>query len=51
MLEFLARTRGERELREFCRQLVRTRELERSMRRVFKMGPRDLETRFIADLG
>jgi hypothetical protein len=50
MVEFLARKRGERELREFFRQLVRTRDLERSMRRAFRMGQRDLEARFIADL-
>jgi hypothetical protein len=50
MVEFLVRKRGERELREFVRQLVRTRDLERSMRRVFRMGQQDLEARFIADL-
>jgi hypothetical protein len=51
MVEFLARKRGERELREFCRELVRTRDLERSMKKVFRMGQRDLEARFIAELG
>ena len=51
MVEFLARVRGERDLREFFRELVRTRDIERSMRRVYRMGQRDLEARFIADLG
>ena len=51
MVEFLARERGERELREFCRELIRTRDLERAMRRVYRMGQRDLEARFVADLG
>ncbi len=51
MVEFLARKRGERELREFCRELIRTRDLERAMRRVYRMGQGDLEARFVADLG
>jgi hypothetical protein len=51
MVEYLARRHGDRSLREFCKQVLRSRDIERSMRSTYRMGVRDLETRFIADLG
>jgi hypothetical protein len=51
MVEFLVRHHGPRKLREFCQSLLRTRDLQRSLKRVYRMDLRDLETRFVAELG
>ena len=51
MIEYLARRKGERVLREFCREVVRTGNLDRSMRRVYRADLDDLEAAFISDLG
>jgi hypothetical protein len=51
MIEYLARRHGDASVREFCRELVRTRDLERSMRRTFRFGVGELEARFTAELG
>jgi hypothetical protein len=51
MIEYLARTHGERALRELCTELVRTRDLERTLRRVFRDDLPGLEAGFRADLG
>jgi len=49
-MEFLARRYGERSLREFCVELVRTGDLRRTLRRVFRSDLQGLEAGFIADL-
>lgn len=51
MVEFLVRHHGPRKLREFCQNLLRTRDLHRSLERVYRMDLRDLEARFLAELG
>jgi len=51
LMEFLARGHGERALREFCVELVRTGDIVRTLRRVFRSDLRGLEVAFIADLG
>ena len=51
LMEFLARRYGERSLREFCVELVRTGDLGRTLRRVFRSDLRGIEVAFIADLG
>jgi hypothetical protein len=50
MVEFLARQYGERKLREFTRSLVRSRDLHRSLSRVYRADLASLETRFLAEL-
>ena len=51
MIEYLARRHGDRALREFCEGVMRSRDIERSLRRSYRMGVRELEAGFIADLG
>ena len=51
MVEFLANQRGERSLREFCDRLIRTRNLERSLKHVYRANLVTLEARFVAELG
>jgi len=51
MVEYLARRHGDRALREFCEAVVRSRDIERSLRRTYRMGVLDLEAGFLADLG
>ena len=51
LMEFLGRRYGERSLREFCVELVRTGDLARTLRRVFRSDLPDLEAAFVADLG
>ena len=51
MVEFLASVGGERSLRELCDGLVRTRDLHRTLRRVYRNDLDELEAEFIADLG
>lgn len=51
MIEYLARRHGDRSVRELCERVVRSRDLERSMQRTFRFGVRDLEARFVAELG
>jgi hypothetical protein len=51
MIEYLARRHGDRALREFCERVMRSRDIERSLRRTFRIGLRELEAGFIADLG
>ena len=50
MVEFLANQRGERSLREFCDRLMRTRNLERSIKQVYRADLQTLEARFVAEL-
>jgi hypothetical protein len=51
MVEFLANQRGERSLREFCDRLMRTRDLARALKRVYRANLQTLEARFVAELG
>ena len=51
MLEFLVNQRGERVLREFCDRLMRTRNLARTLRHVYRADLKALEARFVAELG
>lgn len=51
MIEYLARRHGDRPVREFSEAVVRSRDIERSLRRVFRFGVYDLEALFVADLG
>ncbi len=51
MIEFLVSQRGERSLRELCDGLIRTRNLERTLRRVYRANLNELESRFLAELG
>ena len=51
LMEYLGRRYGERALREFCVELVRTGDLRRTLRRVFRADLATLEAGFISDLG
>ncbi len=51
MVAHLARSHGERSLREFCLSVVRGRDLSRSLRRVYRIDLATLERRFIDELG
>jgi hypothetical protein len=51
MVEFLASQRGERSLREFCDRLMRTRNLERSLKHVYREKMDELAAQFVAELG
>ncbi len=50
MIEFLARRHGERKLREFSLGLVRSRDLERTLSRVYRSDLGTLEADFLAEL-
>ena len=50
MVEFMARQYGERKLREFCQSLVSTRNLSRSLSRVYRSDLASLEARFLSEL-
>ena len=45
-IDFLAKERGERRLRDLCRQLVRTGDLDDSLRRIFRDDLAGLEVSF-----
>jgi len=51
LMEFLVRRHGERSLREFCEELVRTGDVDRTLRRTFRGNLSALEAAFVADLG
>jgi hypothetical protein len=51
MIEHLARRHGERDLRDFVRDVVRSRRLEESFRRTYRFTVVELPERFVADLG
>ena len=50
MVEFLVRRYGERSLRDFCRDLVHRRDLDRALRRAYRADLAELEARFVAEL-
>ena len=49
-VDFLARTRGERSLRELCRELMRTGDLRRSVRKTYRSDLGELDAAFRAEL-
>jgi len=51
LIDYLARSYGERKLARFYAELIRSRNLERSLDRVFRLDSRELEERFRKDLG
>ncbi len=51
MVEFLVDRKGERSLRELCDGLIRTGNLDRTLRRVYRANLNELEARFLAQLG
>ena len=51
MVEFLVRRHGERKLRELCHDLFRSRNLVRSLSRVYRSDLATLEARFFDELG
>jgi len=50
LMEYLVRRYGERALREFCVELVRTGDLRRTLRRVYRADLGTLEAGFLSDL-
>jgi hypothetical protein len=50
MVDFLTRQYGDRKLREFTQSLVRSRDLHRSLSRVYRADLASLEARFLAEL-
>ena len=50
MIEYLSRNYGDRSIRAFILGVVRSRDIERSLRRTFRIGVSDLEARFISEL-
>jgi hypothetical protein len=50
IVEWLARTWGERSLRRFYRELVRSYDVERSLQRVYRLDTRRLEQQFFEQL-
>jgi hypothetical protein len=50
LIEFLARQRGEHSLANFIAALIRSRSLDRALRRVYKMDAAELEQRFLSEL-
>ena len=50
LIDYLARSRGERALRDFCDELIRTRNLARTVQRVFKKDFAELQARFFDEL-
>jgi hypothetical protein len=50
LIEQLARTHGERDLRRFSTELVRTRDVNRSLARVFRTDPQKLERALASEL-
>ena len=50
LMEYLVRRHGERALREFCVELVRTGDLRRTLQRVYRADLGTLEAGFVSDL-
>jgi len=51
VMEYLARRHGERSLREFCLELLRTGDIDRTLTRVYRIDRPGLAAGFAADLG
>jgi hypothetical protein len=50
MLDFVAGRFGDRALRELCEEAVRTRDVERALRRTTRLGAAQLEAHFLGEL-
>jgi hypothetical protein len=50
MIDWVAGRLGERALRDLCEEAVRTRDVERSLRRATRLGSADLEARLFGGL-
>jgi hypothetical protein len=50
LIEYLARQRGERSLADFLDALIRSRNLDRALRRVYRIDAATLEARFLAEV-
>jgi len=50
LMEYLGRTRGERAIRDLCVELLRTGDLSRTLRRVFRADLASLEAGFFSEL-
>ena len=51
LIDYLSRSYGERSLRDLCSAVVRTRNLERALQRVYRLDAAELEAAFAAELG
>jgi hypothetical protein len=51
LIDYLARQHGERSLAEFLAALIRSRNLDRALRRVYRLDSAQLELRFAQELG
>jgi len=51
LMEYLGRRHGERSLRELCVELVRTGDLRRTLKRVYRADLGALEAGFVSELG
>ena len=51
LVDFLVRQGGERKLARFYDELLRTRHLDRALRRIYRLDAATLEARFFAELG
>jgi hypothetical protein len=51
LIDYLVRSFGERKLANFYAELMRSRNLERALDRVYRLDSRSLEARFLAEFG
>lgn len=51
LIDYLARTFGERKLPQFYAELIRSRNLDRALERAYRIDARTLEARFLAEIG
>ena len=51
LIDYLVRSYGERKLSNFYAELMRSRNLERALDRVYRLDSRSLEARFLAEFG
>ena len=51
LIDYLARQRGERSLADFLDALIQSRNLDRALRRVYRLDAATLEARFCEELG
>ena len=51
MIDYLVRSHGERKLEQLIDSLIRSRDVDRALRRVYRADLRTLETRFFNELG
>jgi hypothetical protein len=51
LIDHLVRSEGDRALADFIAELIRSRNLDRALRRVFRFDSAELEARFVRELG